>query len=153
MEIRDRGIIKNKIALALYNTFLSSMFMGNNGTCEPKDFKRFVKGHLATEGELTDNPMDIMIFFDLFAPNGVDGANELRFDAYVRNTVMNDANMSTVHGNVLDIILLIINDCMQIENIENNLFGCVLAPNPIVEPNNKNEYCGVTIRYNVHDRN
>ena len=150
MEIRNRGILKNKIAIALYNTMLSNIFMGNQGTCKPKDFKRFIRGHLATDGELGSE--DMFIFFDLFAPNGIDGANELRFDIYVRNTVINDASMSTVHGNMLDSILLIVDDCMQIENIENNLFGYVLAPNPIVDENNKGEYCGLSIRYAVHDR-
>ena len=149
MEIRDRGIIKNKIANALYNTFLSSLVTGNNGTCKRQDFKKYLQGHLDSNGELGKE--DIQIFFDIFTPNA-NGVYELRFDVYVRNNVVSDNRLSSFAGNVIDNILIILNDCLEIENIENNLFGCVIAPNPMIEPNNKNDYCGVTIRYAVHDR-
>ena len=149
MEIRDRGMIKQKIALALYNTFLSSLVILNNGTCKPQDFKKYLQGHLDTDGELGKE--DIQIFFDLFAPDA-QGAYELRFDIYVKSNVISDTRLSSFAGNVLDNVLIIINDCLEVENIENNLFGCIVAPNPVIEPNNKFDYCGVTVRYAVRDR-
>ena len=121
MEIRDRGIIKNKIALALYNTFLSSMFMGNNGTCKPKDFKKYVKGHLATEGELTE---DIMIFFDLFAPNGVDGANELIFYINKNKVDRKQLALNNKYGCISKILEVnpVTNDTWTREEMEDLIF-------------------------------
>ena len=149
MEIRGRGIIKNKIAYALYNTFLSSMVVAGNGTCKPKDFKRYVKGYLDTDSDLGKE--DIQIFYDIFLPDA-NGSYELIFKIYVKNSVISDTRLSCYTGNVLDNLLVIIDDCMTVENVNNNLYGCAISSNLTIKPNNKFEYCGVTMTYTVHDR-
>ena len=149
MEIRDRGAFKHRIALALYDTFLSDLVTLNQGTCKSQDFKKFVQDHLDSDGELGKE--DIQIFYDLFFPDS-DGAYQLRFDIYVKNNMVSDNRLSSFAGNVIDNILIIINDCLEIESIKNRLYGCVIAPNPTIRSNNKFDYCGVTVRYTVHDR-
>ena len=147
MEIKNRGMIKNKIALALYESYISNIILDGSEKCKPKDFKRYVQGHIDTDGELTEG---IHIFFDLFAPLSTKNAQELIFNIYVRNDVI--STKTYVFGNTLDNIIYMINDCVNCLSVDRGLFECCIAGDPIIQMNNKDDYCGMVLKYSVFDR-